>query len=421
VKHLIQKYLFTESLEEDDISLSRSHWLIRLRWIAIIFQCIFIFAGISLSLINIYAFSFSLFVIIILSMVNSYFSIKIYEEPEYVASKNLLQICIDIIEVILLLFVSGGLKNPFSMILIIHIYVSGLIVSRKENRIVFLWLVLGLIALALSPYKFSTEALAFSAEYLNISSIAFCIFITWQLSSWLNEKEKKLRSRLEQLKSKSIRQDRLKALGALTAGLCHELNTPLNTIRFKVDRLKRKKLCLDEVSVIENALKQCEESLMKIEGKKSDVEAGTMQELVVTDLVSELVDNWKSGKGQISVALPTSKRETKVLLPKLSFTRSFLDILDNCQQAQASIITLEIEELHGRVLIHISDNGIGLPDIVLSKLGEPFITTKERGNGLGLYNALALCEFLDGNFFAKNNKDGGALITMSLPIYEEEK
>ncbi len=376
--------------------------------------------AISLKLINIYVFSFSLFLVIFLSMINSYFSIKIYEEPFYIANKNLLQLSIDILEVILLLFVSGGLKNPFSMILIIHIYISGLIIKRKENRVIFGLLVMGLIALGFSPFKFHTENLSFNPDYLRMWSIAFCVFITWQLSGWLNEKEEKMRSKLSQLKSKTLRQDRLKALGALTAGLCHELNTPLNTIRFKVDRLQRKGQCPNEVEIINKALTQCEQSLQKIEGKKSDIESGAMQELVLKDFISELVDNWKEEKGQIKVIKPSSKRKTIIMLPKLSFTRSFLDMLDNCQQAQASKINLEIEEQHGRALIHISDNGIGLPDIVLEKLGEPFITTKERGNGLGLYNTLALCEFLGGNLFAKNQPEGGAIITLSLPIWEDE-
>lgn len=81
-----------------------------------------------------------------------------------------------------------------------------------------------------------------------------------------------------------------------------------------------------------------------------------------------------------------------------------------------SFINVEVETHNTNILIHINDNGPGVPDAIQDKLFNPFFTTKNAGTGLGLSICKNLIQKLDGNISYRNNNAGGAQFSLSLPF-----
>jgi len=95
-----------------------------------------------------------------------------------------------------------------------------------------------------------------------------------------------------------------------------------------------------------------------------------------------------------------------------------LDLLDNAKEAspEQSEIALRLYREDKNVVLEVVDAGHGLSREILSRLGEPFITDKTAGNGLGVYSAMMTAQSLGGDFVLANNSSGkGAVARLSFP------
>jgi len=117
-------------------------------------------------------------------------------------------------------------------------------------------------------------------------------------------------------------------------------------------------------------------------------------------------------------------QQVKVFPGKLS--QVFVNILGNAIDAIHSVekstkkhtISITTNEIDGIIAIEFSDTGNGIPDKVLSKIFDPFYTTKEvgKGTGLGMSIATSIIEEHNGKISAKNNTDSGATFKIQMPV-----
>ena len=104
-----------------------------------------------------------------------------------------------------------------------------------------------------------------------------------------------------------------------------------------------------------------------------------------------------------------------VALDPESLKQVFLNLVLNGLEASpaGSRVRVSLERDAGRVVVTIEDSGPGIPAQVLTRLGEPFVTTKAQGTGLGLFIAQRLVHSSDGTLEARNVSGGGARVTLS--------
>ncbi len=140
--------------------------------------------------------------------------------------------------------------------------------------------------------------------------------------------------------------------------------------------------------------------------------------LVMADVAAQLSrDSERSG---ITIAIggewPGSIRADEVLL-----RQAFGNLLRNALEAipsESGLITVTgvLEEGGDQLRIEVADSGIGIPPEVLARLFTPFVTTKQRGTGLGLALAQKAIVSHDGAITARNAESGGACFTVTLPV-----
>jgi signal transduction histidine kinase len=239
----------------------------------------------------------------------------------------------------------------------------------------------------------------------------------------LNETIHKLNTTLNDLKStqeKLVVQEKLASLGALTAGIAHEIKNPLNFINNFSDvsnelldelMTELKKGDKKEISDIIESLKQNLEKITN-HGKRADSivkgmllhSRGTAGEKALTD-INELLDQYaalayhglraQDKDFNISFEKEYDKTIEKINVVPQDISRVFLNIINNaCYAANdkkkrlgngfSPLLKISTKNLGDKVEVHIKDNGMGIPDKIKSELFNPFFTTKPTGEGTGL-------------------------------------
>jgi C4-dicarboxylate-specific signal transduction histidine kinase len=222
-------------------------------------------------------------------------------------------------------------------------------------------------------------------------------------------------------------EDRLTALGTLAAGIAHELNQPLNTIRVVTEGLlfgRDEGWPLDPEELYES-MELISRQVMRMDKVIQSVRNFSREDggqAVENVNANEAIGNVFSIIGRQIEA--HGIRVEKDLDPELPPLRANLNELEqvlmnlvvNARQAldestrDFKVLGIRTEGRDGLVRIEVSDNGVGIPEPLIGKIFEPFFTTKGvgKGTGLGLSISQSIVSKFGGRIEARNNPGGGA-------------
>ncbi|WP_245807820.1 ATP-binding protein [Halobacillus massiliensis] len=216
----------------------------------------------------------------------------------------------------------------------------------------------------------------------------------------------------------------LSTITQMAAGVAHEIKNPLTAIKGFLQigaanpdlRDSYHDIILDEVNRIESIV----QDFMMLSKPKSSVQLETVDLESIITYVSRLLDPDSSNKGiklfhtcdpELDAFYSEPKRLKQILINLLS---NAIDSLGEKGEVQLEAL-LRANEL----VLCIVDNGHGLTDYELSKLGEPFYTTKEKGTGLGIMVTKKMIDDLDGKIIYESTVGKGTKVTVRLPYKTE--
>ncbi|BBH52900.1 sensor histidine kinase [Fluviispira sanaruensis] len=403
-------------------------WLIRLRWLAILSQMICLHFALNHGWINRAYISVYLFTIVNLAFLNAcafYLTRKLKNISNGII---FFQLLCDLSAVTFLLILTGGAWNPFLPIIFLHISL-GAILLRGRTVLIFCLIVISSVLLLHSPADMP-PALSkgpTSSQVLIPSQIMVSLLI-FILTYWLTCSLSLQKKFSEKLQAENNRIDKLRALGALSSGFSHEFATPLNTIKLRIERLARKNQLYenDDYKTILKAVSQCENAIRQMSNSSLSNEKTNFEKKNIAQIIKDISRSWNSKTRNASVYINENAEKVECFIPVLAFTKAFVDILDNAEQATIStnkayefipiLVTLSIENKY--ISLSILDEGSGWPEVVQKYAGQPFVTTKTDGVGLGLYNAFTFASAVGGHFLLENNIKQGACARFLIPIYE---
>ena len=168
------------------------------------------------------------------------------------------------------------------------------------------------------------------------------------------------------------------------------------------------------------ATQTCEKVLRSLVGKQLDPAETRMEEVNVVGLVRRACRSW-STSGRRAEVHDLVHHPLKTEIPPLAFTQALLNLLDNAAEATTSArsqapVDVEVALHQAGFSLAVLDRGIGWPSLVRKNIGQPFLTTKEDGNGLGLYNAHTLAVALGGRLHLEDRDGGGAVARFVIPL-----
>src|SRR5204862_793772 len=139
----------------------------------------------------------------------------------------------------------------------------------------------------------------------------------------------------------------------------------------------------------------CKEIITTMLAPRGGAEAEEAKEFELAPVLQAAVQRWQEGRPgpRPELAIDPGVTRARARLPVHAFERAIANLLDNAAEAtedrDAREVRIALTRGRGELRIQVSDNGIGVPEPLLRRIGEPFFTTKEpgRGSGLGLYLA----------------------------------
>jgi len=209
--------------------------------------------------------------------------------------------------------------------------------------------------------------------------------------------------------------------------LAHEIRNPLTPIQLSAERLKAKlegKLAEAEAEVLERSTRTI---VNQVSALKNMVEAfsqyartpePSMRELDLNSLTREVLTLYESSLGA-AVRLELAAGLPPVMGDAAQLRQVIHNLLQNSQDALADTpgprITVASDEAGGMVRLTVTDNGCGVPEHVMRRAFEPYVTTKPKGTGLGLAIVKKIVEEHGGTAAIANVAPGGARVTIRLP------
>lgn len=227
-----------------------------------------------------------------------------------------------------------------------------------------------------------------------------------------------------------LQAERQSAWGEVARRLAHEIKNPLTPIQLSAERLQYKlnhKLGEADAKLLLRATQTIVSQVGAMKNMVSDFAdyargpVLTLNSLNLHHLIKEVLGLYEANIVPITLNLQANRAEVSGDATRL---RQVLhNLLQNAQDALIDVaepqIVLSSEVVQDEILLRVLDNGIGFAENVLSRVFEPYMTTKKKGTGLGLAIVKKIIEEHGGRISIANHVNGGACVTISLPLNKE--
>lgn len=218
----------------------------------------------------------------------------------------------------------------------------------------------------------------------------------------LIETEKKLAESHAMMKN-----ERLGAIGQLSASMAHDLKNPLATIKTSATIIQKQVINADPE--IEKAMQRMDRAIFRMSHQIDDVlnfirtTPLNLSEKRITDIINESIDSLEIPN---NIKLKITDSDFTILCDAKKLETVFTNIILNAIQAIGNVegrIDIKSQTIDDSIRIEVSDSGPKIPSEILDKVFEPLFTTKEKGTGLGLSSCKNIIEQHGGTISAHNN------------------
>jgi two-component system, sensor histidine kinase RegB len=397
-------------------SLKKSTY-INLRWIAIIGQLM------TINLVYfVFDFDFSFILvnlIILLGGLSNLYLIYINQKTQLSDKIAFIFLSIDILQLALLIYMTGGIANPFSIFLIIPAVFSTSNLGFKSNFL--LVFITSSIILFLtffykplpSPINEHFHVDNYYYFSIPISLVIALVFLNYFALSFGSESRlrKEALNKMEEIMAK---EHELLSLGGQAAAAAHSLGTPFSTIKIiSTDLLKQfhdNSEVKKDIELLASQIDRCSEILKKLTLNPTTEDNFIDSDLNMHKYIKEIVKSFQEISEKEFIVNVNENLNSLNITKSVEIVYGLRNFIGNANKFSKKKVLINIKSNIDFTEIKIEDDGEGYPKDVLSKIGEPYIksfkssTKSKSGLGLGIFIGTTLLEKNYATVLCKNSK-----------------
>jgi two-component system, sensor histidine kinase RegB len=341
----------------------------------------------------------------------------------------------DIVQLALLLYLTGGLANPFSVLFLAPVLISATALSPRTT------VVLGVLAVSFAtvlgyvhqPLPWYPDSAYVPPNLFMLgmwASVVVSVAFIGGYAFAVAREARQLSDALSEAELVLAREQHLSALDGLAAAAAHELGTPLGTIAIVVRELEREMPAdsphRDDIMLLREQSERCRSILRTLTSLNSG--DAPFDRMPLSHLLEELVTPHRPFGTVIKVELPPDRKAEPVVGRNPAILYGLGNLVENAVDFASEAVTVAASWSETDVVITVTDDGPGFAPDVINRIGEPYVTMRGRprgddgegpggGLGLGFFIAKTLLERSGASLSLENRvfPESGAIVTVRWP------
>ncbi|MXP65048.1 HAMP domain-containing histidine kinase [Roseomonas sp. M0104] len=401
--------------------------LIQLRWLAAVGQVITIgfvqlVLEVDLPLLPMAA------VVVALALLNLLSLLRLRLRAPVGQAELFVVLLLDVAALTVQLYLSGGVTNPFISLFLLQVTMAAVLLQIRWawamaaiTTLCFLGLSLAHRPLVL-PSALSADPFRLHLQGLLVCFIldaALLVVFVTRVSGNLRARD----ARLADLRRQAVEEEHIVRMGLLASGAAHELGTPLATMSVilgdwrHMPALRDSPDLQDDIEEMQVQLRRCKEIISGILLSAGEARGEAAAVTTLDAFLEGLVQEWSALRPRARISLENNLGGQVPIVADPTLKQVLFNLFNNAQEAFASRICLSAARDGATLILEVRDNGVGFAPEMLAQFGNPYRSTKARqGRGLGLFLVVNVVRKLGGRVAAHNRPEGGATVTLSLPL-----
>jgi two-component system, sensor histidine kinase RegB len=340
------------------------------------------------------------------------------------------QLLLDVASLSVLLYASGGATNPFVSYYLVPLSIAAavlpwrytaslaLICVAAYSTLLLIYVPLPLFSPVLGEHQHHADSVInphILGMWCNFAlSAALITYVVVRMANTLREQQRELNLRREQ----ALHNEQLLAVATLAAGTAHELGTPLGTMIVLLDDMQtdNEELRAD-IDLLKQQVQSCRTTLKKLVSTAETHQHQQFSAQAADIFVRELLQRWHVVRPSAQFVLQCDNNAPEIRVNE-TLRQAIINLLDNGADADSEPLQLTLSWDNEFIALRIRDRGPGIGFDIAEQLGKPFVTSKGKGLGLGLFLSHATIERCGGDIRLYNHPDGGTEAVLRLPIAE---
>ena len=338
------------------------------------------------------------------------------------------QLLLDVMTLTGLLYFCGGSTNPF-----VIFYLLPLALAAAALPAVYVWALATVMVACDSLLAFfyvplpDSHAPSEKDFALHVLGMWLGFVLSAALIAWfavrMAETRRSRDRLLAQMREDELRNERVIALGTLAAGAAHELGTPLSTMAVLAGEMEQDAgatpAARENLRVLRTQIDRCKSILSTLSASVGQSRAEGGGRMSLENYLADIVERWCATRHGVSVQQRfEGPRPSPDIVAEQTLGQAIANILNNAADASPQSVEITGRWDERALTLEVCDRGGGLAPDAAQRAGQPFFTTKEPGQGLGLglFLAHAALSRLGGTVRLYNREGGGVRARLELPL-----
>ncbi|MFZ1545802.1 MAG: ATP-binding protein [Candidatus Nitrotoga sp.] len=336
------------------------------------------------------------------------------------------QLVLDVLLLSTLLYLAGGTTNPFVLLLLLP-----LTIAAATLLAIYAWLLAAIIVACYTFLMFvyiplphfhidrvaRLDSSAWFMWFGFVLGVGLVGYYVVKMGNTLRERE----HMLAEVRENALRDEHLVALGTLAVGAAHELGTPLGTMAIVLKELEHEYAMqpelVKELYLLRDQVTRCKNTLSHMLSSTEQARAESGYSIALDSYLADLLAQWRSMRPSVQVSYRwTGPSPAPQIVAELVLGQVITNILNNAADASEHSVEVEASCNAEQLKIEVSDRGTGLTPSAKTHAGKLFFTTKESGQGLGLFLVNATLRRFGGALTLSNRDGGGVCTRVILPL-----